>query len=285
MGQGTLYLVATPIGNLDDISYRAVSLLRSAVLIAAEDTRQTQKLLNRYVISTPAVSYHEHNKLSRVSEILAALERGDVALVSDAGMPGLNDPGYELVRAALAAGHGVSAAPGASAPVMALVISGLPTDAFLYMGYLPRRPVERRRRLQEVTMQPYTLIFLETPHRLLESLEDIQAALGNRRIAVARELTKLHEEVYRGTLQEALAHFTENEPRGEFTLVIEGRTGEIQGPWDEDTLAAAIFAGLRAGTPPSQLASEIAEKSGWQRREIYRKINELKDQDIDAKSE
>lgn len=134
-------------------------------------------------------------------------------------------------------------------------------------------------------MQPYTLIFLETPHRLLESLEDIQAALGNRRIAVARELTKLHEEVYRGTLQEALAHFTENEPRGEFTLVIEGRTGEIQGPWDEDTLAAAIFAGLRAGTPPSQLASEIAEKSGWQRREIYRKINELKDQDIDAKSE
>lgn len=274
---GTLFLVATPIGNMEDITFRAVQTLRSAVLIAAEDTRQTQKLLQRYEITTPAVSYHEHNKLSRVNSILEALTRGDVALVSDAGTPGLNDPGYELVGAVLEAGFPVSAIPGAAAPVTALVISGLPTDAFLYLGYLPRRPVERRHRLEEAAGQSYTLIFLETPHRLLEALEDIENILGNRRIAVARELTKLHEEVIRGTVRQAREHFEQNEPRGEFTLVIDGHTVEQEGPWSEESLEVALRAGLKSGMPQSQLASEIASQSGWQRRDVYRKIVALKE--------
>lgn len=273
---GTLYLVATPIGNLEDITLRALRVLREAVLIAAEDTRQTHKLLQRYEITTQAISYHEHNNLSRVNDILDALSRGDVALVSDAGMPGLNDPGYELVGAALASGYPVSAVPGPSAPVMALVISGLPTDAFLYLGYLPRRKAERRQRLSEAVDQSYTLIFLETPHRLTESLEDIEMVLGNRPIAVARELTKLHEEVFRGTIGQARAYFKANEPRGEFTLVVGGKPAQAAGPWSEERLLQTLTASLRDGTPHSQIASAVAEQSGWQRREVYRKIIELK---------
>ena len=275
---GTLFLVATPIGNLEDITLRALNVLRSASLIAAEDTRQTQKLLQRYQISTPSISYHEHNKLSRVRDVLSALAAGDVALVSDAGMPGLNDPGYELVREALAAGFQVSAVPGASAPVSALVISGLPTDAFLYLGYLPRRAVERRRRLQEVAGFPYTLIFLETPHRLSEALEDMQSGLGDRPMAAARELTKLHEEVIRGTISQVREHFTQHEPRGEFTLVVGGAAAQPAGPWDEDQIVTALRDGLADGQPQSQLAAEIAVKSGWPRRDVYRKILALKDQ-------
>jgi 16S rRNA (cytidine1402-2'-O)-methyltransferase len=274
---GTLFLVATPIGNLEDISLRALNVLRSAVLIAAEDTRTTSRLLQRYEIKTPSISYHEHNKLGRVNDILEVLTRGDVALVSDAGTPGLNDPGYELVGAAIAAGHTVSPIPGPSAPVAALVVSGLPTDAFLYLGYLPRKPVERRRRLAETAAQPYTLIFLEAPHRMVEALEDMLQVLGNRRMAAARELTKIHEEVFRGTVEQALEHFTRTEPRGEFTLVIAGHSAEETGPWSEAQLMDALREGLLAGQPQSQLAGEMAEKSGWQRREVYRKIVELKD--------
>lgn len=274
---GTLYLVATPIGNLEDITLRALQMLRSVVLIAAEDTRHTQRLLQRYEILTPTISYHEHNKLGRVGDIIEALTRGDVALVSDAGMPGLNDPGYELVRAVIDAGYPVSAIPGASAPLTALVLSGLPSDAFLYLGYLPRRPVERRKRLADVSKEPYTLIFLETPHRLLEAFGDIQKVLGDRPIAVARELTKIHEEVFRGSVSEATAHFTTQEPRGEFTLVIGGQEARLEGPWSEERLIAELREGLRDGLPQSQLSNGIAEKSGWARRDVYRKIVELKD--------
>lgn len=273
---GTLYLVATPIGNLEDITLRALDVLRSAVLIAAEDTRQTQKLLRRYDISTATISYHEHNKISRVNDILDALARGDVAIVSDAGMPGLNDPGYELVRAALSAGFQVSPIPGASAPVSALVVSGLPTDAFLYLGYLPRHGTERTHRLEAVAGLPYTLIFLEAPHRLVDALEDIQAILGDRPIAAAREMTKIHEEIFRGTVSQAYQHFTENEPRGEFTLVIGGSTGEPVGRWSEAQLLAALSAGLELDQPKSKLAGEIALKSGWGRREVYRMLLDLK---------
>lgn len=275
---GTLFLVATPIGNLEDITLRALRVLKEASLIAAEDTRQTQKLLHRYEIHTHTISYHEHNKLSRVDEILNALASGDVALVSDAGMPGLNDPGYELVGAALQAGYPVSVVPGASAPVSALVISGLPTDAFVYLGYLPRKPSERRKRLAEVASLPYTLIFLETPHRLVDALGDMQAAFGDRPIAVARELTKLYEEVFRGRISQAQAYFQQNEPRGEFTLVVAGAGEEASGPWDEAQLVQAVRTGLDAGQSASQLASEVAAQSGWQRREVYRLIQDLKDQ-------
>jgi len=275
---GTLFLVATPIGNLEDITFRALQVLKSAVLIAAEDTRQTQKLLQRFEIGTPSVSYHEHNKISRVGDILNALASGDVALVSDAGMPGLNDPGYELVRAALDASYPVSVIPGASAPVSALVISGLPTDNFLYLGYLPRRSSDRRKKLTEVVDLPYTLIFLETPHRLVEALADLAAVLGDRPMAAARELTKIHEEVFRGTIRKVYEHFREVEPRGEFTLVIGGNNREPAGPWSEEQLLQVLREGMEKGMSQSQLAGETAVKSGWGRRDVYRKILELKEQ-------
>ena len=271
---GTLYLVSTPIGNLEDISFRAVRILGEARLIAAEDTRQTRKLLEHYQIRTPAISYHEHNKLSRLDQVLAALAEGDVALVSDAGTPALNDPGYELVKAALAAGYTVSPIPGASAPLAALVSSGLPTDAFLYLGYLPRRRSERRKALEVVETLPYTLIFLETPHRLLESLRDLLQVLGDRPACLGRELTKLHEEILHAPLSQALAHFESQEPRGEFTLVIGGKPAQVE-RFSEDQVRQAILLGLRQGQSPARLAGEIAAQSGWPRRELYRMITDL----------
>lgn len=268
---GTLYLVSTPIGNLEDITVRALAVLRSARLIAAEDTRQTQKLLRKYQITTPTISYHEHNKLAREDRIVQALAEGDVALVSDAGTPGLNDPGYELVQAVLRAGLPVSPIPGPSAPVAALVTSGLPTDAFTYLGYLPRKASERRARLAEIAALPYTLIFLETPHRLIDALDDLLAVLGNRRIAVARELTKLHEEIFRGTINEARERFQRDVPRGEFTLVVEGHTAAASGPWQETQIEDALREGLASGLPIAKLAALLSEQSGVSRREIYQK--------------
>jgi len=266
---GTLYLVATPIGNLEDISPRALRTLREARLIAAEDTRHTRGLLTHFDIHTPLTSYFEHNKLSKLENILAALEAGDVALVSDAGTPAINDPGYELVRAALAAGHTVSPIPGPSAPLAALAASGLPTDSFLYLGYLPRKSSERRALLAQVAALPYTLIFLETPHRLLEALNDLLAMLGDRPMAAARELTKIHEETRRGTVSQVQAQFTEQEPRGEFTLVVEGQRTLDRGPWTEEQLLSSIREGLKNKRPAKELAAELAKQSGWPRREIY----------------
>lgn len=273
---GTLYLVATPIGNLEDISARALRLLGEVRLIAAEDTRQTRKLLDHYGIRTPLTSYHEHNKLTKLDTVLAALAEGDVALVSDAGTPALNDPGYELVGAAIEAGYAVSPIPGPSAPLNALVASGLPTDAFLYLGYLPRKGSERRKQLEEVRRMPYTLIFLETPHRLLESLEDLLAVLGDRKMAAARELTKLHEEIFRGTIRDVAEHFTAQSPRGEFTLVVAGSPVEPSGPWSEDRLRGAIEEALDQGESSSQAASRLAAESGWSRREVYRLLTDFK---------
>lgn len=264
----TLFLVATPIGNLEDISARALRVLREVRLVAAEDTRQSGKLLSHFDIHTPLVSYHEHNKLARLERILAALEQGNVALVSDAGTPALNDPGYELVRAVLQAGHAVSPIPGPSAPVAALTASGLPTDAFLYLGYLPRKSAERQRLLAKVAGLEYTLIFLETPHRLLESLRDLQGALGERQIAVARELTKLYEEIFRGTLEQALEHFTAQPPRGEFTLVVSGCPAR-QTHWSVEELQEALRLAKQGGEPPAQVARRLAAESGWKKSEIY----------------
>lgn len=268
---GTLYLVATPIGNLDDISGRALRVLSQVKLIAAEDTRRTLKLLTHYQIDTPVTSYFEHNKLSKLPEILAKLGEGDVALVSDAGMPALNDPGYELVRSVLQAGYPVSPIPGASAPIAALVASGLPTDAFLYLGYLPRKAGERRLLLSEVAALRYSLIFLEAPHRLNEALQDLRSILGNRPIAVARELTKIHEEIFRGTVDGALEHFTAQPARGEITLVVGGATDQVE-KWSENKLRAEIAGGLAEGYAPAQLAGRLAAQSGWPRRKIYQVI-------------
>ncbi len=265
---GTLYLVATPIGNLEDISARALRTLSQVSLIAAEDTRVTRKLLTHFEIRAPIVSYFEHNKLTRLDAILKHLDAGDVALVSDAGTPALNDPGYELVRAALQAGHRVSPVPGASAPLAALVASGLPTDSFLYCGYLPRKHSERTSWLHQFAELPYTLVFLEAPHRLVESLQDLAGILGDRQAAVGRELTKLHEEIWRGPLTEAAGHFSS--PRGEFVIVVAGRGPNLQIRWSEPQLRASIRQLLGAGAPPAELAAQLATKSGWPRREIYK---------------
>jgi 16S rRNA (cytidine1402-2'-O)-methyltransferase len=267
----TLYLVATPIGNLEDISARALRILREVQLIAAEDTRHTAKLLQRYDIHTSCMSYHEHNKLVRLDRVLEVMQTGDVALVSDAGTPALNDPGYELVRAVIAAGHAVSPIPGASAPIAALVASGLPTDAFLYLGYLPRKHSERSLQLAQIADLPYTLVFLEAPHRLLEALQDLQEKLGDRQIAVGRELTKLHEEIFRGSLSEARGHFNQNPPRGEFTLVVAGAPAHSE-RWSEEQLRAEIEANPAKREPASQLSARLAASSGWSRREIYQQI-------------
>jgi len=269
---GILYLVATPIGNLEDISPRAVRILRDVHLIAAEDTRVTRKLLTHFDLHTPLTSYFEHNKLSKLDSILAALTEGDVALVSDAGTPAINDPGYELVKAALETGHKVSPIPGPSAPMAALAASGLPTDSFLYLGYLPRKSSDRRMLIEQIANLSYTLIFLETPHRLLAALEDLEGVLSDRQMAVARELTKVHEEIWRGTISAARKYYSQNEPRGEFTLVVEGIAKNEKQKWTEDKVMIAIKFGLKLGESPSALAKRVAKESGWERREIYRRI-------------
>jgi 16S rRNA (cytidine1402-2'-O)-methyltransferase len=217
-----LYVIATPIGNLEDISLRALRLLREVKLIAAEDTRTTRRLLNAYNIETPLTSYHEHSKRAKLNYLLDYLEKEDLALVSEAGMPGLSDPGYELIIAAIEHGISVVPIPGASAVITALVVSGLPTDQFLYVGFLPRRKGQRQRLLSSIVDEPRTIVAFETPHRLREALSDIEEILGDRRLSVCRELTKVHEEIFRGRVSQAREHFVE--PRGEFSLVIEGKT-------------------------------------------------------------
>ena len=227
-----LYVVATPIGNLEDISLRALRILSEVKLIAAEDTRKTKRLLNKYGIQTPMTSYYEHNKMTKLDYILNQLKENDVALVSEAGMPGVSDPGYELIRTATRDGVPVIPVPGPSAVITALVVSGLPTDRFLYLGFLPRRASARRQALKSAAQETGTLVILEAPHRLQPTLNDLHLLFGDRQIAVCRELTKLHEEVFRGTISQAIARFTE--PRGEFTLVIEGRKEEEQRISNED---------------------------------------------------
>jgi 16S rRNA (cytidine1402-2'-O)-methyltransferase len=259
---------------LEDISARALRILGEVQLIAAEDTRRTRKLLSHYDIHTQLVSYHEHSNLSKLENLLARLSAGDIALVSDAGTPGLNDPGFELVRAALDAGHNVSPIPGPSAPIAALVTSGLPAHSFLYLGYLPRKSSERKRLLASLSNLPYTLIFLETPHRLLAALKDLEAILGDREAAIAREMTKQYEEIFRGTLNAGHAHFKKHEPRGEFTLVVAGSTSHGEA-WSEAQLIVALEEHLALGESPSYIASLMAAESGWPRREIYRLITEM----------
>jgi 16S rRNA (cytidine1402-2'-O)-methyltransferase len=268
---GSLYLVATPIGNLEDLSPRGVRVLREALLIAAEDTRHTGKLLKHFGIPTPLTSYFEHNKLEKIDLILSKLAEGDVAVVSDAGTPAINDPGFELVRAALAAGYDVRPIPGPSAPIAALAVSGLPTDRFLYLGYLPNKLGARRDQLQKVEKLPYTLILLESPYRITETLEDILSVLGDRQICVAREMTKLYEEYWRGKVSQALEHFTVQPARGEFTLVLNGGVS-INKRWSEPEMEAAILSATEAGMKSKEIAADLAKQSGWSKKEIYQKI-------------
>jgi 16S rRNA (cytidine1402-2'-O)-methyltransferase len=268
-------VVSTPIGNLEDISLRALRVLREVRLIAAEDTREARKLLAHYDIHTPAISYHVHNERARVAPILEALAAGDVALVSDAGTPTLSDPGRELISAAVAAGHVVTAVPGPVAAITALALSGLDTSRFLYLGFLPRTTKPRRQLLEQVADQPWPLVCFEAPHRVHAMLSDVLAVLGDRSCVVARELTKLHEEVRREPVSAALAHFTATPPRGEFTLVIAGAppaTAAEQAAQAADQesqararLIALAAAGLRSRAAVAQVTGEL----GLPRRRVY----------------
>ena len=262
-----LYVVATPIGNLEDISLRAIRVLREVKLIAAEDTRKTRRLLSAYDIRTPMTSYFEHNKLAKLDDLLEKLGSGDIALVSEAGMPGISDPGYELIAAAGRRDITVVAIPGPSAITTALAVSGLPTDRFLYIGFLPGRAAARRRALASVAAEAGSIIALEAPHRLAAALADILAAFGDRRIAVCRELTKLHEEVFRGTVKEAISRFTQ--PRGEFTLVIEGKI-EKEKPEVTGEIEKQLHRLYLAGAGAKEAVAAVAGATGLPRKELYR---------------
>ena len=264
----SLYIVATPIGNLEDITLRALRTLRDAGLIAAEDTRVTRKLLSRYDIHTRMLSFNEHNSSTRLPELLTALSAMDVALVSDAGMPGVNDPGQELVQAASDAGIPVVAVPGASAVTSAVALSGLVTEGFVYLGFLPRKKGERLSVLRSLAQEPRAIVALESPRRLKQSLQDALDALGDRRVAVCREMTKMHEEVFRGSLTDALAYF--QQPRGEFTLVFEGAQDAHA---DDEALeaAATMLNELRTQDLGAKRAvSHVSAVTGLSRRQVYR---------------
>jgi 16S rRNA (cytidine1402-2'-O)-methyltransferase len=262
-----LYVVATPIGNLEDITLRALRVLREVKLIAAEDTRKTRRLLTAYEIKTPVTSYYEHNKLSKLDYILDRLKENDVAIVSEAGMPGISDPGYELIVAASHQNIPVVPVPGPSAVTAALAVSGLPTDRFIYIGFLPSRSSARRRLLSSINDETGTIIALEAPHRLQAALEDILAVLGDRRLAIGRELTKLHEEVFRGNVSGATKHFTE--PRGEFTLVIEGKTAKEK-PAMTEAIEKQLKQMFLTGVKAKEAVAMVAVETGLPRKELYR---------------
>jgi len=261
-----LYIVATPIGNLEDVTLRALRVLKEVKLIAAEDTRKTKRLLDHYGIHTPMTSYYEHNKMTKLGYLLRFLETDDLALVSEAGMPGISDPGYELVVAAARQGVRVVPIPGPSAIVAAVAVSGLPTNQFTYLGFLPRKKSERARLLEQVAQEPRTLVAFEAPHRLTDTLRDMLEVLGDRRMAIVRELTKLHEEVFRGTMSEAIEHF--QEPRGEFTVVIEGSRKETKAGTTAE-IESEILALQRQGVSAKEAIARLSAVTGLPRKGLY----------------
>lgn len=265
-----LYIVPTPIGNLEDITLRALKVLKSCALIAAEDTRTSRVLLDHYHIIKPTVSYHEHNKSERIDDILDVLMEGsDVALISDAGTPGISDPGFELVNACIRAAIEIVPLPGATAIIPALVGSGLPSDRFMFIGFLPKKRHALYGLLQELQDQQETMLAYESPHRLLDTLDIICDVLGDSRpVCVAREISKMFEEFYRGSARDAHAYFTESPVRGEVTLVIGGKPGSDQ-VWSESQVREALADALADGASRNAAAKAIATESGWKKRDIY----------------
>ncbi|MCS5658567.1 MAG: 16S rRNA (cytidine(1402)-2'-O)-methyltransferase [Dehalococcoidia bacterium] len=268
---GKLYVVGTPIGNLEDLTPRAARILGEVSLIAAEDTRVTRRLLSHLGIHVPMVSYNEHNQHQRLPALLADLGSGDLALVTDAGMPAVSDPGSDLVAQAAAAGFQVEAVPGVSAVTTALSMSGMSGDGFLFLGFLPRKARERRAKLEGLTESTHTLVVFEAPHRLKATLRDILAVLGEREMSVCRELTKLYEEVFRGTASEALAHF--REPRGEFVLVIRGvtPTAAASGPTDDQLEEAGqrLESLRKDGVRAKDAVAQVSDALGMTKNRVY----------------
>lgn len=284
-GKGLLYLCATPIGNLEDMSRRVLRVLGEVDLVAAEDTRHTLKLFSHFDIHTPLTSYHQHNKKSKGEQLLQQLLEGkNIALVSDAGLPGVSDPGEELVALAVDAGVAVVPLPGPSAALTALVASGLPTGRFVFEGFLPARGKQRRQRLEELKGEKRTIILYESPHRIKATLTELAAVLGGRRAAVARELTKKYEEIRRGTLPELLEWCRANNPRGEYTLVLEGAGEEAPSaegsPPDARQVVDLVLELESQGVARNEAIKKVARQSGMNRRELYGLIAHLKDEKI-----
>ena len=277
---GMLYLVPTPIGNLEDMTVRAVRVLKEADLIAAEDTRNSLKLLTHFDIHTPMVSYHEYNKYDRARELTEKMLSGQtVAVITDAGTPGISDPGEELVRCAAQAGIRVSALPGACAGITALVMSGLPTRRFDFEGFLPQKKKERKEALERLKEICATIILYEAPHHLKDTLEDLETALGDRKLAVVRELTKIHEEVLRMTIREAREYYKTVEPRGEYVLVLDGadeeeRKKEQQQRWEKKPLSEHVGLYMEQGMDRKQAMKAAAADRGLTRREVYQRLLE-----------
>lgn len=276
--QGTLYLCATPIGNLEDMTFRAVRVLKEADLIAAEDTRNSIRLLNHFEIHTPMTSYHEYNKFDKGRELVARLQKGEnIALITDAGMPGISDPGEELVKMCAEAGITVTALPGACACVTALTLSGLGTRRFAFEAFLPSDKRERRTILEGLKDETRTIVLYEAPHRLVRTLEELLETLGNRRMSVCRELTKKHETIFRTDLENALAHYQAEEPRGECVLVLEGKTAEElqkekQDAWKEMTPEEHVSMYEAQGIARKEAMRLAARDRGVSRREIYQAL-------------
>ncbi len=276
--QGTLYLCATPIGNLEDMTFRAVRILKEADLIAAEDTRNSRKLLNHFEIHTPMTSYHEYNKFEKGRELVQSLQEGkNIALITDAGMPGISDPGEELVKMCAEAGIEVTALPGACACVTALTLSGLGTRRFAFEAFLPADKKERQQILEGLKQETRTIVIYEAPHRLVRTLEELRSTLGNRRISVCRELTKKHETVFRTDLDEAVRYYKEEEPRGECVLVLEGRCmeelqRERQQEWEKLTPAEHVALYEQQGETRKEAMRLAAKDRGVSRRDIYQAL-------------
>lgn len=271
---GALYIVPTPIGNLEDITLRALRVLKEVDLIAAEDTRHTQHLLNHYGIKTPLTSYHEHNEREKAQTLVDRIKNGaNIALVSDAGTPAIADPGFRLVVAAIAADVPIIPLPGAAALATVLSASGLPTDRFLFEGFLPAKKSERRTKLQALREQTATLVFYEAPHRLLETLNDLRQLFGDRALVLAREVSKVHEEFLRGTVSDVVTQLADREVKGEITLVVHGSTGEAI--VSEEQLRTEIRRLKDKGMRVKEIAEVLGEQFGYSKKAIYRLALEL----------
>ncbi|HIV87526.1 MAG TPA: 16S rRNA (cytidine(1402)-2'-O)-methyltransferase [Candidatus Pygmaiobacter gallistercoris] len=277
-GCGTLYVVATPIGNLGDLTPRAAETFAAADFVAAEDTRVTLRLLNHLGLKKPMISYYEHNLRQRGEQILRRIEAGEsCALCSDAGMPAISDPGELLVTDALARGIRVVPVPAASAAVTALAVSGQPTGRFCFEGFLPMNRRQRRERLEETRTERRTLIFYEAPHKLTSTLADLLEAFGDRSVTLCRELTKLHEQIWKTTLSAALAHYTENTPKGEFVLVVAGASAPAERSWTLEEAVALARRLADEGAPATAACRQAAAESGFAKSEIYRQLTAEKE--------
>lgn len=281
MEKGKLYLVGTPIGNLEDMTYRAIRTLQEVDLIAAEDTRHTRKLLEYFQIDTPMTSYHEHNEEEKSVQLIEKVLLGSsIAVVTDAGMPGISDPGYRFVVKAWEVGIEVIPVPGPTAMTAALVVSGMATDRFTFEGFLPRKGSQRRKYLQELAIERRTMIFYEAPHRLMETLEDIREVLGTERmVMVARELTKKHEEKVRGTVDEVCTHFSTNLPKGEIVLILAGSDLSVgdadEMGWEEMSIVEHLQTLIAVGLTKKQAIKQVAQERNLPKNVVYQEAIQM----------